>query len=154
MWNHNDFRWTGCPALLSDFFQLEIHIYYEKSTKIKRNHPLWIWQTKIPVPIWNKSTLRSLINEHARLDFFGFFPHHTRNFWLRFYIVVLGIAFFSGLIYFFHILFGLLFPFSLWTSISLFSLDFYFPFLFGLLFSFFLWTFQLRWHFGFLPNFM
>ena len=34
----------------------------------------------------------------------------------------------------------LLFPISIWTFISLFSLDFYFPFLFGLLFSFSLWT--------------
>ena len=48
----------------------------------------------------------------------------------------------------------LLFPFSFWTFLSLFSLDFYFPFLFGLLFPFFLWTFiQSRSHFGFLPNF-
>ena len=37
-------------------------------------------------------------------------------------------------IYFFQFLFGLLFPFSIWTFISLLYLDFYFPFLFGLLF--------------------
>ena len=67
--------------------------------------------------------------------------------------------------FFFPFLFGLLFPFSLfslnfyfpfslWTFVSLFSLDFYFPFLFGLLFPFSLWTFiQSRSHFGFLPNF-
>ena len=36
--------------------------------------------------------------------------------------------FFWGRIYFFHLLFGLLFPFSLWTFISLFYLDFYSPF--------------------------
>ena len=62
-------------------------------------------------------------------------------FWPRFYIVVLGIALFSGRIYFFHILFGLLFSFSICTFISLFSLDFYFPFFFGLLFSHSLWIF-------------
>ena len=39
-------------------------------------------------------------------------------------------------IYFFQFLFGLLFPFSIWTFISLFYLDFYLPFLFGLLFLF------------------
>ena len=57
-------------------------------------------------------------------------------FWPRFYIVVLGIAFFLRHIYFFHILFGLLFPFPLWTVISLFYLDFYFLFYLGLLFPF------------------
>ena len=35
------------------------------------------------------------------------------------------------------------FPFSIWTFISLFFLDFYFPFLFGLLFPFSIWTFIL-----------
>ena len=62
-----------------------------------------------------------------------------RCFWSRFYIVVLGMTFFFSPIYFFQFLFGLLFPFSLWTFISLFSGDFYF--LFGLLFPFSLWTF-------------
>ena len=77
-----------------------------------------------------------------------------RCFWPRFYIVVLGMTFFFSPIYFFQFFFGLLFPFSLWTFISLFSGDFYFlfgllfflwtfifPFLIGLLFPFFLWTF-------------
>ena len=67
-------------------------------------------------------------------------------------------CFFYPLIYFIQFLFGLLFPFSLWTFItlfsldfyfpfslwtfiSLFSLDFYFPFLFGRLFPFSFWTF-------------
>ena len=45
-------------------------------------------------------------------------------------------CFFLRHIYFFHILFGLLFPFSIWTFISLFSLDFLFPSIFGLLFPF------------------
>jgi len=54
-----------------------------------------------------------------------------RCFWSRFYIVVLGMTFFS--------LSNLLFPIFIWTFISLFSLDFYFPFFWGLLFS--LWTF-------------
>ena len=40
-----------------------------------------------------------------------------------------------------HILFGLLYPFSIWSYISLIYLDFYFPFLFGLLFPFSIWTF-------------
>ena len=60
-------------------------------------------------------------------------------------------------IYFFHFFFGLLFPFSFWTFISLFfldfyfpffrtfislfSLDFYFPFFFGLLFPFYFTSF-------------
>ena len=35
-------------------------------------------------------------------------------------------SFFLRYIYFSHILFGLLFPFSIWTFISLFYLDFYF----------------------------
>ena len=63
--------------------------------------------------------------------------------------------------------FHLLFPISIWTFISLFSLDFYcpfffgllfslfsldfyFPFLFGLLFPFFLWTFIFPFLFGLL----
>ena len=64
----------------------------------------------------------------------------------------------SGRIFFFYILFGLLFFFSIWTFI--------FPFLFGLLFPFSLWTFipfyfpfsldfiQAWSHLGFLPNFL
>ena len=52
------------------------------------------------------------------------------SFWLRFYIVILGMAFFYPLIHF---------PYPIWTFISLFYLDFYFPSLFGLLFLF--WTF-------------
>ena len=55
-----------------------IYVNYERFTKITRNHPLWIWQTKIPVPIWNKSTLKSLINEHARLSFLDFFPPYSK----------------------------------------------------------------------------
>ena len=51
-------------------------------------------------------------------------------FWPRFYIMVLGIAFFP-FIYF---------TYSIWTFISLFYLDFCFPFLFGLLFPFSIWT--------------
>ena len=46
-------------------------------------------------------------------------------------------------------LFGLLFPFSFWTFISLFYLDFYFPFLFGLLFPFFIWNFLFQFEFQF-----
>ena len=64
-------------------------------------------------------------------------------------LLTLGMTFFLFFpipIYFFQFPFGHLFPFSLWTSISLFSSDFYFPFS--------LWTFiQSRSHFGFLPNF-
>ena len=56
----------------------------------------------------------------------------TECFLARFYIVVLGIAFFSGRIYFFHILFGPLFSFYIRTFISL--------FFFGLLFPFSIWT--------------
>ena len=37
----------------------------------------------------------------------------------------------------------LVFPYFIWTFISLFFLDFYFPFLFGLLFPFSFWTFIL-----------
>ena len=59
-----------------------------------------------------------------------FWPRGVRNdFWPRFYIVVLGIAFLISA--------HLLFPISIWTFISLFTLDFYFPFFFGLLFSLF-----------------
>ena len=43
-------------------------------------------------------------------------PNHS-NFWPRFYIVVLGIAFFSGRKFFPIILFWLLFVFSIWTFI-------------------------------------
>ena len=58
--------------------------------------------------------------------------------------VVLGIVFFLCHIYLFHILFGLLFPFSLWTFIlfslwtfiSLFYLDIFFILPFSLLYSF------------------
>ena len=75
------------------------------------------------------------------------------SFWPRFDIVVLGMDFFLfPFIYFpysiwtfislfyldfyIYFLFGLLFPFSIRTFISLFNLDFYFPFQFGL-FQFF-----------------
>ena len=79
-------------------------------------------------------------------------------FWPRFYIMVLDL-FFSGRIYFFHILFGLLDCFSLWTFLSLFYLvqfmvHFWFNFfsiiLHSLLIIFFI---QSRSHFGFLPIF-
>ena len=54
----------------------------------------------------------------------------------KFYILVLGmIFFFIKFIYFFQVLFGLLFPFSLSTSISFFYLD---------IFPFSLWTFISR----------
>ena len=49
--------------------------------------------------------------------------------------------FFLQPIYFFQFLFGLFFPFSIWTIFPLFYLDFYFPFLFGLLYPFSIWTF-------------
>ena len=86
-------------------------------------------------------------------------PLCTSGFWTRFYILVLEMTFFSwGHILCFHILFGILFPFSIWTFISLlfsfsiqtfislFFLDFYtpslfFPFLFRLLFPFSIETF-------------
>ena len=44
-------------------------------------------------------------------------------------------------IYIFHILFGLLFPFLLWTFISLFYLDIFFSILFQLVFNSFLFFF-------------
>ena len=74
------------------------------------------------------------------------------TFWPRFHIVVLGMTFFFlyPLIYF---------PYSIWTFISLFYLDFYLPFLFGLLFRdisrhFDLFSiFPISSDFGFLPNF-
>ena len=56
-------------------------------------------------------------------------------YWLRFYIVVLGIAFL------FFVTFFLLFPISIWTFNPLFCLDIYFPFPFGLLLPFSIWTF-------------
>ena len=65
-------------------------------------------------------------------------------------------SFFSHPIYFFQFSFGLLFPFSLWTSISGFSLDFYFPFLFELLSPFSFWIFislLFPFYFGFLFSF-
>ena len=94
------------------------------------------------------------------------------SFWTRFCIVVIGIGFFYPLIYFFQFLFWLLFPFSLWTFlfffaldfyypfslwtfISLFSLDFYLPFFFGHLFSLFSLDFYsiVVTHFGFFQVF-
>ena len=51
----------------------------------------------------------------------------------------------SGRIFFFYILFGLLFFFSIWTFI--------FPFLFGLLFPFSLWTF-IPFYFPFISLFL
>ena len=50
--------------------------------------------------------------------------HHCPSFWLRFYIVVLGIGFFPRS-FTFHILFWLLFPFSIWTFISPFFFYFF-----------------------------
>jgi hypothetical protein len=64
-----------------------------------------------------------LQSEYGLFEKFG-----RQHFWLRFYIVILGMTFLSQTYFFFHILFGLLFP--------LFYLDFCFPFLFGLLFLF------------------
>ena len=72
---------------------------------------------------------------------FGIVP--ITDFWPRFYIVVLGMTFFSlqftfsnfYLDFYFPFLFGHLFPFSIWTFI--YFLDFYF--FFRLLFLF--WTF-------------
>ena len=53
-------------------------------------------------------------------------------------------------IYFFQFLFGLLFPFSIWTYISPPYLDFYFPFIFGLWFQFnFQFEFQFMFQFFF-----
>ena len=102
------------------------------------------------------------------------------KFWSRFYIVVLGIAFFLRIIYFSQLisiwtfislfLFGLIFPFYLWTFVSLLYLDIYFLFHSGFLFPFYFWTFissfnssvnssfkffshQSGSHFGFLPIF-
>ena len=60
--------------------------------------------------------------------------------------------FFITFIYFFQFLFGLLFPFSLWTYFSLFSLDFYFLFFFGLLFSLFSLDFYFPFFFGLLVS--
>ena len=65
-------------------------------------------------------------------------------------------SFFSHPINFFQFSFGLLFPFSLWTSISGFSLDFYFLFLFELLSPFSFWTFislLFPFYYGFLFSF-
>ena len=58
----------------------------------------------------------------------------TTFFWPRFYIMVLGIAFFLHFIYFFQFLFGVLSP--------CFYLDFYFPFLFGIFNSRFISSFN------------
>ena len=69
-------------------------------------------------------------------------------FWPRFHIVVLGMTFF------FLSLYPLIyFPYSIWTFISLFYLDFYFPFLFGLLIPFSIWTFNFPFLFGLLSPF-
>ena len=54
------------------------------------------------------------------------------HFWPRIYIVVLRIVFFMS---------RLLLPYSFWTFISLYSLEFLFPFLFGLSFPYSIWTF-------------
>ena len=62
------------------------------------------------------------------------------SFWPWFYIVVLGIAF----LFTFHILFGLLFSFSIWT--------FTYLHFFTIFFQYFLFI-QSRSHFGFLPHF-
>ena len=79
----------------------------------------------------------------------------TYLFWPRFYIVVLGIAFFFLTLH-------SLFTIFIWTFISPFFLEFYFPFLFGLLFQFFFnflsfffnsLFIRSRSHFGFLPFF-
>ena len=68
-------------------------------------------------------------------------PAQQCHFWPRFYIVVLGIAFVLRQTYIFHILFGLLFSFSLWNFISLFYLDIFFSILFQLVFNSFLFFF-------------
>ena len=68
---------------------------------------------------------------------FGIVP--ITDFWPRFYIVVLGMTFFSLQFTFSNFYLDFYFPFFLGLLFSLFSLDFYFPFFWGLLFS--LWTF-------------
>ena len=111
--------------------------------------------------------MNHILAEGLRLASSGNHPVRLCRFWPWFYIVVLGIAFLNFRSFTFHILFGLLYPFSLWTFVSLFCLDFHFPFLFGLFFSiffnFFLFLFysisfqflfiRSRSHFGFLPVF-
>ena len=83
-----------------------------------------------------------------------------KDFWPRLYTVVLKIAFFFRSQLFSHILFGLLFPFSIWTFISLFYLDFislfyldfYFSFysFFSLFYLEFIFIFYLDFYFPFL----
>ena len=63
-----------------------------------------------------------------------------QTFWPRFYIVVIGIAFFITL--------HLIFPIFTWIFISNFYLDFYFLFLFGHLLSFFYLDFYFHFQFG------
>ena len=72
---------------------------------------------------------------HIGLKYFpNFKVFRLPHFWPQFYTVVLWIALFSILFIYF--------PYSIWTFISLFLLDFYFPFLYGLLFPFSIWTFM------------
>ena len=97
-----------------------------------------------------------MITFDKQFQIFCAFFNLNKSFWPRFYIVVLGIAFF--LFFRSHLLFpfGLLFPFPIRTF-PFFSFFFLFSFFFFqfLFFNYFLIPFfiQSRSHFGFLPIF-
>ena len=99
-------------------------VFYENDYFfINRFHSIlhtWIWMSKYDIMKTTFSTISQLM---------------SCPYWLRFYIVVLGIAFL------FFVTFFLLFPISIWTFNPLFCLDIYFPFPFGLLLPFSIWTF-------------
>ena len=75
-------------------------------------------------------------------------------FWSRFYIVIVGMTFFVRSHTFFNILFNFCFPFSIWTFVSLFYLDYYFFLDFYFFFDFYFpFLHKSRSDFGFLPSF-
>ena len=98
------------------------------------------WECNYTLSLCHKPAVAWMWKHGSQLstpDFYDSFFMNVHNpgekFWLRFYILVIGIWFpftshilfpYSFLDFYFPFLFGLLFPFSIWTFISIFSLDF------------------------------
>ena len=131
------FNWSEVHFYRCNFLQNPYFSTYCFSSNFRQNYLLATYLSKANffLKYW-KILIHFLAELLAR-------ERHLHNFWSRFYIVILEMTSFFQPIYFFQFLFGLpfispflfglLFPFFIWTFIS--------PFLFGLLFPFLIWTF-------------
>ena len=135
LWNRN---WDCCWSWASWQYWKKEKIWADYEQILRPGFNV-SWAKKLR-NIWNKNTIASALKSCIKWSYF----------WPRFYIVVLGMTFFffiffqyrftfSNLYMDFSVpfIFGLFFPFSIWTFLSLFYLDFYFPFLYGRSYFFF-----------------